>query len=91
MAWIDYKKVYDMVPQSWIIDNLKMYKIPGEIIKFIENKLVSRTDSWRKKLNWSENPERILAGRCAITIIICNSRDATQSHTYEIHKRLQAS
>ena len=24
MAWIEYKKTYDMVPQSWIIDCLKM-------------------------------------------------------------------
>ena len=24
MAWIDYKKAYDMVPQSWIINCLKM-------------------------------------------------------------------
>ena len=27
MDWIDYKKAYDMVPQSWIIRCLKMYKI----------------------------------------------------------------
>ena len=33
---IDYKKAYDMVPQSWIISCLKMYKISGEVIKFIE-------------------------------------------------------
>ena len=25
-AWIDYKKAYDMVPQSWIINCLKMYR-----------------------------------------------------------------
>ena len=30
MAWIDYKKAYDMVPQSWIIHRLKMYKIAHE-------------------------------------------------------------
>ena len=27
MAWIDYKKAYDMSPQSWMINCLKMYKI----------------------------------------------------------------
>ena len=37
MAWIDYKKAYDMVPQSWIIDCLEMYKISNEVIKFIKN------------------------------------------------------
>ena len=27
MAWIDYRKAYTMVLQSWIIDCIKMYKI----------------------------------------------------------------
>ena len=36
MDWIDYKKAYDMVPQSWIINCLKMYKILDEVINFIE-------------------------------------------------------
>ena len=37
MVWIDYKKAYGMVPRSWIIDYLKLYKISREVIKFIEN------------------------------------------------------
>ena len=32
MVWIDYKKAYDMVPHSWIINSLKMYKISNEVI-----------------------------------------------------------
>ena len=36
MTWFDYKKVYDMVPQSWIINCHKIYKISYEFIKFIE-------------------------------------------------------
>ena len=36
MAWIDYKKAYDMVPQRWIINCLKMYKILHEVINLIE-------------------------------------------------------
>ena len=39
MAWIDFKKAYDLVPQCQIIDCLKMYKISGEVIKFIENSI----------------------------------------------------
>ena len=35
MACIDYKKAYDLVPQSWIINCLKMYKISHEVINFI--------------------------------------------------------
>ena len=36
MAWIDYKKAYDMVPHSWKINSLKMYKIPNEVINLID-------------------------------------------------------
>ena len=36
MAWIDYKKAYDIVPQSWIIYCHKMYKVSGEVIEFTE-------------------------------------------------------
>ena len=34
---IDYKKAYDMDPQSWIIGYLKKFKISGKVIKFIKN------------------------------------------------------
>ena len=30
-------KAYYIVPQNWVIDCCKMYKIPGEVIKFIEH------------------------------------------------------
>ena len=42
MACIDYKKVYDMVPQSC----LKMYKIPDEVIKSMEKTI----ETWRVEL-----------------------------------------
>ena len=41
-SWIDYKKAYDMVPQSWIINCLKMYKISHETINFIEKNMKNR-------------------------------------------------
>ena len=31
MAWVDYKKAYDMVPHSWIIQSLKMAQIAENI------------------------------------------------------------
>ena len=46
MAWIDYKKAYDMVPQSWIIQCLKMYKISHEVINFIEKTI----QTWRVEM-----------------------------------------
>ena len=46
MAWVDYKKAYDMVPPSWIIKCLKMYKISYEVINFIEKTMTT----WRVEL-----------------------------------------
>ena len=46
MAWIDYKKAYDMLPQSWILHCLKMYKISHEVINFIEQTI----NTWRVEL-----------------------------------------
>ena len=50
MAWIDYKKAYDMVPKSWIINCLKMYKILDETINFIEKTM----ETWRVELTTGE-------------------------------------
>ena len=46
MAWIDYKKAYDMVLQSWILYCLKMYKIPDQVVQFIEKTM----KTWRVEL-----------------------------------------
>lgn len=36
MAWIDYRKAYDSVPHSWILDCMKLYKINQSVYKLIE-------------------------------------------------------
>ena len=46
MAWIYYKKAYDMVQQGWIIDCLKMYMISSDVIKFTKNTM----EKWRVEL-----------------------------------------
>ena len=46
MSWIDYKKAYDMVPQTWIINCLKMYKISHDVINFIKKTM----KTWRVEL-----------------------------------------
>ena len=46
MAWIDYRKAYDMVPHTWILECLKMYKISNNIINFIEKAM----ENWRVQL-----------------------------------------
>ena len=52
MAWIDYKKANDMVPQSWVINCLKMYKISHEVINFTEKTQKTRPQeekAWLKQ------------------------------------------
>ena len=46
MAWIDYKKAYDMLPQNWILYCLIMYKISHGVINFIEQTM----KTWRVQL-----------------------------------------
>ncbi|CAB4013007.1 reverse transcriptase [Paramuricea clavata] len=36
MAWIDYRKAYDMVPHSWIVECLSMFKIAANVRTFVE-------------------------------------------------------
>ena len=53
MSWIDYKKAYDMVPQNWIINCLKMYKISDQVITFIEKTMKTwsvELTAWGKSL-----------------------------------------
>ena len=46
MAWIDYKKVYDMVPHSWIIDCLETAGINEKIQRLLAESM----KSWRVEL-----------------------------------------
>ena len=46
MAWIDYKKAYDMVPHSWIIECLDLLGV-AENIKSL---LVNSTKKWKVML-----------------------------------------
>ena len=49
MAWIDYKKAYDMIPQSWISECLEMFSIGNNVQDFL-NKSIK---SWKLELNAS--------------------------------------
>ena len=46
MAWIDYKKAYDMVPHSWILETLGMIKVA----KNIEGLLKGSMADWKTVL-----------------------------------------
>ena len=46
IAWIDYKKAYDMVPHSWIIECLDLFRV-AENIKSL---LVNSIEKWKVML-----------------------------------------
>ena len=43
MAWIDYKKAYDIVPHSWIIECLGLFGVAQNI----QNLLVNSMEKWK--------------------------------------------
>ena len=49
MAWIGYKKAYDMVAHSWISECLKMFGIANNVQDFLNNSM----KSWKVELNAS--------------------------------------
>ena len=42
MAWIDYKKAYDMVPHSWIIECLNLFGVAENIKSLLVNSMEKR-------------------------------------------------
>jgi hypothetical protein len=46
MAWIDYKKAYDSVPHSWILESLRLHKIDPRLVAFIQQSMAH----WRTTL-----------------------------------------
>ena len=62
MEWIYYRKMYDMIPQPWILVCLKMFKISKQVIDFItrtmKKKLKNRSRNWRTASSRSENIKR---------------------------------
>ena len=40
---MDYKKAYDMVPHSWIIESLKLAQVAQNVIAFVERLMKSWT------------------------------------------------
>ena len=44
--WLDYKKAFDSVPHSWILESLCLAKIPAKIINAISNLMTK----WKTRL-----------------------------------------
>lgn len=46
MAWIDFKKAYDMVPHSWIVETLGMFGVAKNVIHTLRNSM----PEWKTRL-----------------------------------------
>ena len=75
MNWLQKGIWYGSAKLNNRVPNVQDIRRGPEVYRKYHRRLENRTESRRKKLNWSENPKR------NITITISNSDDATQSHT----------
>ena len=39
MTWIDYKKAYDMIPHSWILESFGLVQVSESIVEFIRKSM----------------------------------------------------
>ena len=46
MAWIDYRKAYDMIPHSWISECIEVFREAENTKKFVENSM----NNWKLEL-----------------------------------------
>ena len=84
---VDWRQKPYMIPQS----HHKMDRLSDshKIYQEKHGNLESEIDSRRKKLSWGKDPERYNPGRCTITFDICNSDDAMQPHSQEMHRQIK--
>uniref|UniRef100_A0A3B5PPD0 Reverse transcriptase domain-containing protein n=1 Tax=Xiphophorus maculatus TaxID=8083 RepID=A0A3B5PPD0_XIPMA len=62
MAWIDYKKAYDSMPHTWIIECLEMYNINRTLRAFIANSM----KLWKTTLEANCKPLAQVSIKCGI-------------------------
>ena len=39
MVWIDYRKAYDIIPNSWILQSLELVQVSENIVEFIRKSM----------------------------------------------------
>ena len=62
MAWIDYKKAYDSIPHSWILECLRLYKINPRLVAFIRQSM----KHWRTTLSANSTNIAEVTIKCGI-------------------------
>ena len=62
ISWIDYKKAYDSVPHSWILECLRLYKIDPRLVTFIKQSM----SHWRTTLSANSKSIADVTIKCGI-------------------------
>ena len=55
ILWLNYRKAFNSIPHSWLLQALKLAKVPGIIINAIKN----FTESWYTILSLSSETETL--------------------------------
>ena len=63
MAWIDHKMAYDMVSHRWILRCFETYKIPDQVVQFIEKTM----KTWRVELTTGGKSFEKIKIQCGIS------------------------
>ena len=50
-TWLDYQKAYDSIPHSWMLEALRLAKVPDDIIKSVKR----LTDIWATQIQLNSN------------------------------------
>ena len=69
MGWIDYKKAYDMIPDSMILKSLGLEKCLGILWNLSNNQRKTGIQTWHHLEN--------ISGRQIVTIVICDWHDTS--------------
>ena len=56
-VWLDYRKAFVSIPQSWLLHALKLTKLPNHLLMAIKN----LTESWYTKLNLNGKDDSIVS------------------------------
>ena len=73
MGWIDYRKAFDMVPHSWILECFDILEVNHTVMAF----LAKTMKDWRVELTSANmhlgevSIKRYISGRCIVAASIC--------------------
>lgn len=95
IAWIDYRKAFDSVPHSWLLESMRLMGIAEEIITFCaaiiptwETSLQLVTADEIIKTEKNTNTQRHISGGYPLTLVILYRYGPSQHFTQTVSSRI---